>query len=105
MTVVAFVDGEELGRATVRVTTLGARVSAGMLRENVQSRTSPCSARRSRLAWQQNSQNFVITDCRVEDLLTPALRHAQDRPCDIYLQYASARETTRMIAGTGGGGL
>ena len=58
-TVVAFVDGVELGRATVTVTTLG--------QEFLRDVTGTCEAadfptlgERVTLVWQQNSQNFVI---------------------------------------------
>ena len=58
-TVVAFVDGVELGRATVAVTTLG--------QEFLRDVTGTCEAEdfptlgaRVTLEWQQNSQNFVI---------------------------------------------
>ena len=58
--VVAFVDDMELGRATVRVTTLGA--------EFVRDVTGTCEVpdfpslgETVTLEWHQNSQNFVIT--------------------------------------------
>ena len=57
--VVALVDGVELGRATVTVTTLG--------QEFLRDVTGTCEAadfpvvgERAMLVWQQNSQNFVI---------------------------------------------
>ena len=59
--VVAFVDGEELGRATVRVTTLGeefVRDAEGECRVA----DFPGLGETVSLAWQQNSQNFVIVD-------------------------------------------
>ena len=59
--VVAFVDGEELGRATVRVTTLGAEFVRGAEGECVVE-DFPVVGETTTLAWQQNSQNFVITD-------------------------------------------
>ena len=58
--VVATVDGEELGRATVQVTTLGEeflRGGAGMCTVE----DFPRPSKRVTLTWQQNSQNFVIT--------------------------------------------
>ena len=59
--VVAFVDGEELGRATVRVTTLGAEFLRGAEGECVVE-DFPMLGETVTLEWQQNSQNFVITD-------------------------------------------
>ena len=59
--VVAFVDGEELGRATVRVTTLGAEFVRGAEGECVVE-DFPMLGETVTLEWQQNSQNFVITD-------------------------------------------
>ena len=59
--VVAFVDGEELGRATVRVTTLGAEFVRGAEGECVVE-DFPMPGETVTLEWQQNSQNFVITD-------------------------------------------
>ena len=59
--VVAFVDGEELGRATVQVTTLGVE----FLREVEGECTIedfPMVGETVTLEWQQNSQNFVITE-------------------------------------------
>ena len=60
-TVVAYVDGEELGRATVTVTTLGAefvRDVAG----TCEVEDFPSPGETGTLVWQQNSQNFVIVD-------------------------------------------
>ena len=64
-TVEAFVDGEELGRATVRVTTVG----EGAEEEFVRGVAGECTVEdfptldeTVTLEWQQNSQNFVITD-------------------------------------------
>ena len=59
--VIAAVDGTELGRATVRVTTLGEEfvrdaVGACVVED------FPTTGERVTLAWQQNQQNFVITD-------------------------------------------
>ena len=59
--VVAFVDGVELGRATVRVTTLGEEFLRGVEGECVVA-DFPGLAQTVTLEWQQNSQNFVITD-------------------------------------------
>ena len=60
-TVVAWVDGEELGRATVRVTTLGAEFLRGVEGECVVE-DFPMPGQTVMLEWQQNSQNFVITE-------------------------------------------
>lgn len=58
--VIATVDGVELGRATVQVTTLGAEFLRGAAGEcTVPDFPSP--GERVTLTWQQNSQNFVIT--------------------------------------------
>ena len=64
-TVTALVDGVELGRAPVWVTTLG----EGDQQEFLQGVAGECVAEdfpymgeSTRLEWQQNSQNFVITD-------------------------------------------
>ena len=63
--VVAYVDGVELGRAVVRVTTVGAGAEAEFLRgaegECVVD-DFPMPGETVLLEWQQNSQNFVITD-------------------------------------------
>ena len=59
--VVAFVDGEELGRATVRVTTLGAEFVRGVEGECTVE-DFPMLGETVTLEWQQNSQNFVITE-------------------------------------------
>ena len=59
--VVAFVDGVELGRATVRVTTLGPEFLRGAEGECVV-QDFPRLGETVRLEWQQNSQNFIITD-------------------------------------------
>ena len=60
-TVVAWVDGIELGRATVRVTTLGAEFLRDVEGECVVE-DFPMPGETVLLEWQQNSQNFVITD-------------------------------------------
>ena len=57
---VAVVDGVELGRATVRVTTLGeefVRAAAGMCTVT----DFPTGGERVTLEWQQSQQNFVVT--------------------------------------------
>ena len=59
--VVAFVDGEELGRATVRVTTLGAEFVRDVEGECTVE-DFPMLGETVTLEWQQNSQNFVVTD-------------------------------------------
>ena len=59
--VVAFVDDVELGRATMRVTTLGAEFLRGAEGECVVE-DFPGLGQSVLLEWQQNSQNFVITD-------------------------------------------
>ena len=63
--VTALVNGVELGRATVQVTTVG----EGDQQEFLQGVEGECVAedfphlgQRTRLEWQQNSQNFVITE-------------------------------------------
>ena len=62
-TVVAYVDGVELGRATVTVTTVGEGEEAEFL-QGVEGECVvadfPMSGETARLVWQQNSQNFVI---------------------------------------------
>ena len=59
--VVAYVDGEELGRATVRVTTLGAEFVRDVEGECTVE-DFPMLGETVTLEWQQNSQNFVVTD-------------------------------------------
>ena len=58
--VVAFVDAVELGRATVRVTTLGAEFVRDAVGE-CRVADFPTTGETVTLEWQQNSQNFVIT--------------------------------------------
>ena len=62
--VVAFVDGEELGRATVQVTTVGEGAEEEFLR-GVEGECVvddfPMLGETVTLEWQQNQQNFVIT--------------------------------------------
>ena len=59
-TVVAYVDDTELGRATVRVTTLGHEFLRGAEGECMVE-DFPRLGQSVLLEWQQNSQNFVIT--------------------------------------------
>ena len=59
--VVAYVDGEELGRAAVRVTTLGQEFLRGAAGACVVA-DFPDRGQSVLLEWQQNSQNFVITE-------------------------------------------
>ena len=59
--VVAYVDGIELGRATVRVTTLGHEFLRGAEGECMVEDFARLG-QNVLLEWQQNSQNFVITD-------------------------------------------
>ena len=58
--VVARVDGAELGRTTVRVTTLGAEFLRGVAGECVVE-DFPTLGETVTLEWQQSQQNFVIT--------------------------------------------
>ena len=61
--VVAFVDGEELGRTTVRVTTVGEGVGEEFLRGaegECVVEDFPMPGETVTLEWQQSSQNFVI---------------------------------------------
>ena len=63
--VVAYVDAMELGRATVRVTTVGEGAEAEFLRGvtgECMVEDFPMLGETVTLEWQQNSQNFVITD-------------------------------------------
>ena len=62
--VVAVVDGVELGRATVTVTTLGTGAEAEFLRDVAGSCTVedfPMAEETVRLEWQEPNQNFVMT--------------------------------------------
>ena len=64
-TVTALVDGLELGRAMVRVTTVGEGAEEEFLRGvegECVAEDFPYMGQRTRLEWQQESQNFVITD-------------------------------------------
>ena len=63
-TVVALVDGVELDRATVTVTTLGTGAEAEFLRDVAGSCTVedfPMAEETVRLEWQEPNQNFVMT--------------------------------------------
>ena len=60
-TVTALVDGVELGRTTVTVTTLGQEFVEGAVGECV-AEDFPHLGQSTLLEWRQNSQNFVITD-------------------------------------------
>ena len=63
--VVAFVDGIELGRATVRVTTVGEGAEEEFLRGaegECVVEDFPRLGQSVLLEWQQNSQNFVVTE-------------------------------------------
>ena len=59
--VVAYVDGAELGWATVTVTTLGEEFVRGAEGECVVE-DFPLPGQTVTLEWQQTSQNFVVTD-------------------------------------------
>ena len=59
-TVIALVDGVELGRAVVTVTTLGQEFLRGAEGECVVE-DFPSPGETVTLEWQQNQQNFVIT--------------------------------------------
>ena len=60
-TVVAWVDGVELGRAAVRVTTLDEEFVKDVTGECVVE-NFPMAGTTVTLGWQENSQNFVITN-------------------------------------------
>ena len=63
--VVAVVDGVELGRATVRVTTVGEGEEEEFLRGvegECMVEDFPRLGQSVLLEWKQNQQNFVITD-------------------------------------------
>ena len=74
-TVVTLVDGVELARTTVTVTTLGTEflrdVAGTCIREHF-----PAPGESVRLTWQEAQQNFVITD----GAAPPADRPAEPRP-------------------------
>ena len=64
-TVTALVDGVELGRATVQVTTLGEGAEEEFLRGVVGECVAadfPMPGQTTTLEWQQSQQNFVITE-------------------------------------------
>ena len=63
--VIAYVDGAELGRATVRVTTVGEGAEEEFLRGaegECVVEDFPMLGETVTVEWQQNSQNFVITE-------------------------------------------
>ena len=60
-TMVALVDGVELGRVTVTVTTLGAEFLRGVEGECVAA-DFPSAGETVRLVWQEAQQNFVLTE-------------------------------------------
>ena len=63
--VVAYVDEAELGRAVVRVTTVGTGAEEEFLRGaegECAVEDFPLPGETVRLEWQQNSQNFVVTE-------------------------------------------
>ena len=62
-TVVAVADGEEVGRATFTVTTLGMEFLQGMQGEAVVT-DFPSAGEEVRLIWQQANQNFVLAPLR-----------------------------------------
>ena len=62
-TVVAVADGEEFGRATFTVTTLGMEFLQGMQGEAVVT-DFPSAGEEVRLIWQQANQNFVLAPLR-----------------------------------------
>ena len=63
-TVVAYVDEVELGRATVTVTTVGEEFLRDVVGECVVE-DFPTVGETVTLEWQENSQNFVITDTSI----------------------------------------
>ena len=71
--VVARVDGEELGRATVRVTTVGEEFVAGVEGE-CEVADFPLPGETVTLAWQESVQNFVIVDYTAASTVDPAPR-------------------------------
>ena len=64
--VIAQVDGTELGRATVRVTTLGTEFMWGLEGECVVE-DFPSPGETVTLEWQEGQQNFVITDSELAE--------------------------------------
>ena len=67
--VTALVDGMELGRAMVQVTTVGEGAEEEFLRGvegECVAEDFPYMGQSTRLEWQQESQNFVITDVQEE---------------------------------------
>ena len=73
--VVAYVDDMELGRATVRVTTLGEEFVRGAEGECVVE-DFPALAQTVTLAWHQTSQNFVIVDYTAGAVTAPPAARA-----------------------------
>ena len=69
--VVALVDGVELGRATVTVTTLGEEFVRGVAGE-VTGADFPSPGESVQLAWQQSLQNFVLIPETREPVASPA---------------------------------
>ena len=61
-TIVAFSDGEEFGRTTFTVTTLGQEFVSDVPERTVTIEDWPGSGETVTLEWQQSLQNFVITD-------------------------------------------
>ena len=79
-TVVAWVDGEELGRATVQVTTLGQEFLRGVEGECVVDDFPIARTRPSRWSGNRTSRTSSSRTWSSEPA-TPPLRPAQDRPC------------------------
>ena len=111
--VVAFVDGVELSRATVTVTTLGEEFLQGVAGECVVE-DFPLPGERVRLAWQQNSQNFVIAGGRppagasagrpralMGGLENPGL-HSFQSGVRVLSGWVCAAETVELAIGTAG---
>ena len=61
-TIVAFSDGEEFGRTTFTVTTLGQEFVSDVPERTVTIEDWPGSGETVTLEWQQSLQNFVITE-------------------------------------------
>ena len=57
-----YVDGVELARATVTVTTLGVEFLRDVTGECVRSRTFPSVGERVRVVWQEAGQSFVLAE-------------------------------------------
>ena len=69
--VVVLVDGIELGRAAVTVTTLGAEFVEG-LAGSVVVADFPRAGEQVRVVWQESQQNFVLAPVERGAALTPA---------------------------------